>query len=654
MSRSILHALLLSSMTAPLAVAATATWEATETVDTEATALASAAGQALAHVDDGWLVTYVANGEVVVRERDDTTGWGAAVPLTSGAGGVSEPQLAQAGGIVHVIWEDDRNGHPEIYTRRLVDGVWSAEECLTCDGVRSADASLSARPQYPSDYPAFLVWEDGAEGNTGILGREFDGTVWEPAIDISESPGVASDPSVSSLRWSNVVTWTDSRNGHLDIYRRGSAWSGSTAMNLTPSDSDDAVASSVRCEIEETNIGVRYDLVTYRMEGGSHEHLQYVVARSSETTFPVDIGFNVPGLTGHAASFTLDTVGFCAFWGGIVAKGEWFVGRGWGSDGNRRLHAVTFDGFDDAAPSAEHLMSTTGIGDLHLGTTEGQPEARLLAVWIEDVDGTPTLKARHGSELGGSATGVADITPALLISPGGTLAIDVHVEDLYSGDPVTTCPACMFFSASGSVFDGGVTEYCEEPPSPYTFSVSGGGCDEDGYADIQRNEDTPRYRWTGIRSPDVDGNCLVDAGDVAYVESMVGTGDFCADLDGSGLVDQGDVDIATMTLGDACASVDVPGSPPAVVAPALALAPNPARSAAFIRLSVPEATAARVAIYDAAGREVRDLTVNVEAGSTLVPWDLRDQEGRRLAAGAYFVTVRAGETTLRSTMTIVE
>jgi len=652
MSVSILRAVLLSSVVAPLAVASTATWEATETVDPGATSLASASGQAVAYVDDGWFVTYVAGGEVVIRERDDATGWGSAVPLTSGAGAVTEPQLATVGGVVHVTWEDDRNGHPEIYTRRLVEGVWSVEECLSCDGVRSADASLSARPRFPSDDEAFLVWEDGAEGSTGIRGRRFNAGAWEAVVDVSQSPGVASDPTVTSLRSGHVAIWTDSRNGHLDVYRRDWPLTGSTpGENLTDFESDDAVAISIRHENLETDFPQPHHLVVYRKEG-SATRLRGIVLVDDWVASSFDLAISSTS-NGQAASFTRDTSDFCAFWGGIHAQGEWFVARGYGGDCSRTLEVVTFDGFDEAFPSITETMTTTGVGDLHLGTMEGFPDARLLAVWIEDVGGTPTLKARPGHEIGGSATGVVSQSASLLISPAGSLSSTIEVENLYTGESVD-CQACLYFEAPGVVFDDDVTDYCEDPPSPFVFHVRGGGCGS--FCRLLRTApvDDTGPSWVGIRSPDVDGNCVVDAGDVAYVESMVGTDDFCADLDGSGLVDQGDLDIATMTLGDACASVDVPGSPPAVVAPALALAPNPARSTAYIRLSVPGATAARVAIYDAAGREVRDLTVNVEAGSTLVPWDLRDQRGRRLSAGAYFVTVRAGETTLRSTMTIVE
>jgi hypothetical protein len=657
MSYSILGATILGcAALVSTALAEPVTWQPTETVATGVTDLAPAAGRAVAYVEDGWLIAYVADGEVVVRERDDATGWDAGVPLTSGAGNVSAPQLGYAVGIVHLIWEDDRNGHPEIYTRRLEEGVWTAEECLSCDGVRSAAASLAARNEDQAGSPddAFVAWEEGPEGSTTIQGRRYDDGVWESALTISDSPAVASGPSLSALNGTVVATWTDSRNGHLDIYRRSDAFSGFTSgENLTEHEGQDATHSSVRCEYEWTDFALRYDLVTYRKESDP-PRLSYVIATDSEI-MPgfLDLAAFAPNLSGQAASFTRSTSDFCAFWGGIISEGEWFATVGAGIDGTRRFDVTTFDGFAEAALSTSVTLSTTGIGDLHLGTIEGVPDARLLAVWIEDDGGTPTLRARPGTEIGGSASGVVERSASLLISPGGALASTVEVEDIYTGESVD-CQACLYFTSSVAVFDGGVTDYCENPPSPFVFHVRGGGCDPTGRATITAPVDDTGAQWVGIRSPDVDGNCVVDAGDVAYVESFVGTDDFCADLDGSGIVDQGDVDIATMTLGDACASVDVPGSPPAVVAPALALAPNPARSTAFIRLSVPQATTAAVTIYDATGRRVRDIALNVAAGSTLVPWDLHDQQGRPAGVGTYFVRAEAGGSVLHATLTVVE
>jgi hypothetical protein len=70
--------------------------------------------------------------------------------------------------------------------------------------------------------------------------------------------------------------------------------------------------------------------------------------------------------------------------------------------------------------------------------------------------------------------------------------------------------------------------------------------------------------------------------------------------------------------------------------PGLDVWPNPFRLSTRIRYGVGGA-APRLSVYDAAGRMVRQLPA---VRSTV--WDGRDQGGRRLPAGAYFIEARVG------------
>lgn len=68
--------------------------------------------------------------------------------------------------------------------------------------------------------------------------------------------------------------------------------------------------------------------------------------------------------------------------------------------------------------------------------------------------------------------------------------------------------------------------------------------------------------------------------------------------------------------------------------------PNPAR--AFVTLTVPSGVD-RVSIYDVGGRLLRTLLV--PAGAETATWDTRDDAGRRVAPGAYFLSAgRPGDT----------
>ncbi|MFO7637864.1 MAG: M14 family zinc carboxypeptidase [bacterium] len=70
--------------------------------------------------------------------------------------------------------------------------------------------------------------------------------------------------------------------------------------------------------------------------------------------------------------------------------------------------------------------------------------------------------------------------------------------------------------------------------------------------------------------------------------------------------------------------------------------PNPSGGRAAIRYGIASTGPARVAMFDAAGREVRVLTDGVRpAGSYDLHWDGRDDVGRRLPAGVYYCRLSA-------------
>lgn len=83
--------------------------------------------------------------------------------------------------------------------------------------------------------------------------------------------------------------------------------------------------------------------------------------------------------------------------------------------------------------------------------------------------------------------------------------------------------------------------------------------------------------------------------------------------------------------------------------------PNPARGAVTLALTLPAASAVSAAVVDVAGRTVRTLAAGVRfaAGTHAIAWDGRGESGAALAAGVYFVQVRAHGTTLRQRVALV-
>lgn len=71
--------------------------------------------------------------------------------------------------------------------------------------------------------------------------------------------------------------------------------------------------------------------------------------------------------------------------------------------------------------------------------------------------------------------------------------------------------------------------------------------------------------------------------------------------------------------------------------------PNPAADAARWSYALPQAGAVDLEAFDIAGRHVRTITRGWRgAGEGEVAWDLRDDDGRRIAPGIYLVRARLG------------
>ncbi len=71
--------------------------------------------------------------------------------------------------------------------------------------------------------------------------------------------------------------------------------------------------------------------------------------------------------------------------------------------------------------------------------------------------------------------------------------------------------------------------------------------------------------------------------------------------------------------------------------------PNPFMARTRIAFELPRAAATRVALYDAAGRLVRVIAEGpMAAGSHSQTWDRRDQSGRAVSPGIYFLRLDAG------------
>lgn len=83
--------------------------------------------------------------------------------------------------------------------------------------------------------------------------------------------------------------------------------------------------------------------------------------------------------------------------------------------------------------------------------------------------------------------------------------------------------------------------------------------------------------------------------------------------------------------------------------------PNPFNPSTVISFSLPETGRASLAVYNASGQKIRELTSGIfTAGSHSAVWDGRDDKGRPVSSGVYISRLRMGDTTTVNRMTLVK
>lgn len=118
-----------------------------------------------------------------------------------------------------------------------------------------------------------------------------------------------------------------------------------------------------------------------------------------------------------------------------------------------------------------------------------------------------------------------------------------------------------------------------------------------------------------------------------------------ADTDGDGLMEV----VSCTPIASAYEApglADVPeAAAPSAPAIQLRAAPNPFQTGATIAFTMPATGNAELAVFDLGGRQVRTLHEGaLPAGSAVMTWDGRDDQGRPVGGGIYFVRLRtAGE-----------
>ena len=642
------------------------TWGNPEIVDLGVSDVSDPSGASVAHTPEWipwgqgeWHVVYVKNHRVYHRARTDAA-WHTPEALSSDGVVARDPHLAFGGGALHVVWEDSRAGHPEVWARYWDGSTWSVEACRTCDDTPSAHPVIAGGRDR-----ALLVWEEGAAGSTAIRGREWNGSSWGTLETISQSPAAAIEPSVSTASdWLDyhAVAWSDARSGEPEIYLRlrniGDAWQPEFRLTDLPGVCRHPSIKTMTCCGDVINpqvLGVFENDVSGVTEVWSGCLDIYGVPEVQRLS-PDD---GVPSSGPSAGGFSLSVLE-CAYFGGsgTVYSASWTDAPGYGAG----RHVVKKFQMCGAGPESDTL-SVHGNSCCTVAAIEGEPQAGVMSLWTAEVEGQTALMAAVGSTVG-CYHEQFDAPTVVLVAPEGIPTTVARLIDSCSGTPLDDRWVGLTFSPD---LDAALTwdpvqthpdlpEVRTDDQGEAHFGVRAGGCSAEGYVTAWCGSPEWAEYWVeGARSPDVDGDCRVGGNDLEYVLSMLGTSEFCADLDGSGVVDEADVAIVRATLGDHCSNLpsgveDVPVD----VAPRITLLSNPCAERADVRLELSAPATVRMRICDPGGRLVRDLAERVlPPGSQVLSWDTRDGSGHPVASGVYLVEVRAGAREVRRSVLVL-
>lgn len=176
------------------------------------------------------------------RSTDAGVSWGTDVRLTNSAGESHYPSVSVSGSVVHVAWQDSRDGNFEIYYKRSTDGgiSWGADIKLANVSIESWHPSVSV-----TGSDVHIVWQDRSVSYDEIYyKRSTDGGVsWGTDTRLTNNSAVSAHPSVAVSGLNVHVVWDDTRDGFAEIYYKrstdgGLSWGSDTRLSNIAATSD--------------------------------------------------------------------------------------------------------------------------------------------------------------------------------------------------------------------------------------------------------------------------------------------------------------------------------------------------------------------------------------------------------------------------------
>ncbi len=162
--------------------------------------------------------------------------WSSFIRLTNNASSSEMPNICSYESKVYCVWQDNRDGNFEIYSKRSTNGGvnWTNEQRVTNNTFTQERPSVAA---YGAN--VFLVWQDIRDGNNEVYYNNSinSGIYWETERRLTNDIYFSASPSLTVSGSTLHLVWHDDRNGLIQAeiyYKRspdnGVSWSGDTRI----------------------------------------------------------------------------------------------------------------------------------------------------------------------------------------------------------------------------------------------------------------------------------------------------------------------------------------------------------------------------------------------------------------------------------------
>lgn len=177
------------------------------------------------------------------RSTDGGVNWDADIRLTTTTSDSWNPSITVNGSVVHVVWEDERQGNSEIYYKVSTDGgvTWGVDTRLSTDPSDSWNPCVAV-----SGSVIHVAWYDNRNGagNWEIYyKRSTDGGVsWGAETRLTNNTHVSRYPCIAVSGSVVHLVWHDDRDGNYDTYYKrstdgGATWSTDIRLTIDPGNS---------------------------------------------------------------------------------------------------------------------------------------------------------------------------------------------------------------------------------------------------------------------------------------------------------------------------------------------------------------------------------------------------------------------------------